>query len=165
MRSEKAMYLRSLIFGINDSLVSTVGFLAGISIAGVPRPIIILSGLVYALVEAFSMATGNYLSEESSRDYLGESEVRRDPSVVTAIIMFFSSILAAMIPIAPYLILSGVQALAVSAGVSISGLFILGMLSARFSRLPVLSRGARMAIIGGLSIGLGLLVGLFFPEL
>lgn len=157
------MYLRSVIFGINDSLVSTVGFLAGISVAGVPRSTVILTGVVYALVEAFSMATGNYLSEEASQEYIQKADVRSGPSIISGIVMFFSSFLAALIPLAPYLFITGDTALFASAGISILGLFILGGLTAKFSALPMFWRSVRMAAVGGVSIGLGVVIGSFFP--
>lgn len=160
-----ALYLRTVIFGINDSLVSTVGFLAGISVAGVPKPTIVLTGIIYALVEAFSMAMGGFLSEESAEEYLSKSYVNNRSSVIAAVMMFVSSVLAALIPLVPYLIFSGGTALAVSASASILGLFIVGVLSARFSRLPVVWRGARMALLGGAAIIIGVLVGSFFPDM
>ncbi len=165
MKSTTAMYLRSVIFGINDSLVSTVGFLAGISVAGVPRTTVILTGIVYALVEAFSMATGNYLSEEASQEYIEKANVQSAPSIISGVVMFFSSFLAALIPLTPYLFIASETALFASAGISILGLFVLGGLTAHFSKLPVFWRSVRMAVVGGLSIGLGILVGSFFPKI
>ena len=51
-------YFRNFIFGVEDSLVSTVGLLSGVAIAGVPSRTILLTGVVLILVEAFSMAAG-----------------------------------------------------------------------------------------------------------
>lgn len=158
-----ALYLRTIIFGVNDSLVSTVGFLAGISVAGVPRSIIILTGVVYALVEAFSMAMGDFVSEESAEEYMSKSNVNNRSSVIAAVIMFASSVFAAFIPLAPYLIFTAGTALIVSISASILALFIVGMLSARFSRLPMIWRGARMALLGGAAIVMGVSIGLFMP--
>lgn len=158
-----ALYLRTVVFGVNDSLVSTVGFLAGISVAGVPRATIILTGIIYALVEAFSMAMGNFLSEESAEEYVSKADVSDRPSMFAGIFMFLSSVLAALIPLLPYLLFSGVTALFVSAGASITGLFIVGMWSARLSRLPVVWRGARMSLLGGAAIVMGVAVGLLMP--
>lgn len=160
-----ALYLRSIVFGINDSLVSTVGFLAGISVAGVPRATIALAGITYALVEAFSMAMGDFVSEESAEEYVSRSNVNDRPSVVSAIFMFISCVLASLIPLVPYIVFTSGTALAVSISLSIGSLFIVGMLSARFSRLPVLWRGVRMAILGGAAIVIGISVGFFMPTL
>ncbi len=158
-----SLYLRTVVFGINDSLVSTVGFLAGISVAGVPRATIILTGIVYAFVEAFSMAMGDFLSEESAEEYESGKDVNDRPSIIAAVMMFVSCVLASFIPIIPYFFFSDGTALTVSISASVLGLFIVGMASARFSRLPMLWRGARMALLGGGAIILGVAIGLFMP--
>ncbi len=158
-----ALYLRSIIFGINDSLVSTVGFLAGVSVAGVPTKTIILTGIIYALVESFSMAMGDFLSEESAEEYISHANVKDRPSIISAMFMFVSCVLASLIPLAPYIMLSASVALPVSIGISVGALFAVGMISARFSRLPMLWRGARMALLGGATIVLGVAIGSFMP--
>ncbi len=158
-----ALYLRTVVFGVIDSLVSTVGFLAGISVAGVPHATLVLTGFVYAFVEAFSMAMGNFLSEESAEEYVSRSDVDDRPSVIAAFIMFVSCVLASFVPITPYLFFTGATALVVSMSASILGLFIVGMLSARFSRLPIVWRGVRMALLGGAAIIVGVAVGQLMP--
>ena len=158
-----ALYLRTIVFGINDSLVSTVGFLAGISVAGVPRPTIVLTGIIYALVEAFSMAMGDFLSEESAEEYISKSDVNNRPSVIAAVFMFISCVLASLIPLIPYILFTSGTALIVSICLSVSSLFIVGMVSARFSRLPMLWRGVRMASLGGAAIVMGVAIGTFMP--
>jgi hypothetical protein len=40
------MFLRNFIFGIEDSLVSTVGLLSGIAIEHIPQVTIVLTGVV-----------------------------------------------------------------------------------------------------------------------
>jgi hypothetical protein len=40
------LYVRNIVFGISDSLVSTVGLLSGIDVSGTSRQIIILTGIV-----------------------------------------------------------------------------------------------------------------------
>ena len=157
--------MRTIIFGINDSLVSTVGFLAGISVAGVSREIIVLTGIVYALVEAFSMAMGDFLSEESAEEYMKKSDVSNRPSIVSAVLMFVSCVLASLIPLIPYIIFASGTALIVSVFLSVFALFIVGVISARFSRLPMLWRGARMALLGGAAIVMGVAIGTFMPIL
>lgn len=158
-----ALYLRTVIFGINDSLVSTVGFLAGISVAGVPRATIVLTGIIYALVEAFSMAMGDFLSEESAEEYVSHSNVNDRPSIISAILMFVSCVLASLIPLVPYIVFEPYTALITSISMSVLSLFIVGMLGARFSRLPMLWRGARMAFLGGAAIVMGVSIGVFMP--
>ncbi|MHB8710587.1 MAG: VIT1/CCC1 transporter family protein [Minisyncoccota bacterium] len=158
-----ALYLRTIIFGINDSLVSTVGLLAGISVAGVPRATLALTGIVYAFVEGFSMATGDFLSEESAEEYMSGSGVNNRSSVISAIIMFVSFVCASLIPLVPYLLFTGSIALAISIAASVLALFIVGMVSARSARLPMIWRGTRMALLGGAAIIMGVVIGSIVP--
>ncbi|OYV63073.1 MAG: hypothetical protein B7X03_03235 [Parcubacteria group bacterium 21-58-10] len=158
-----ALYLRTIVFGVTDSLVSTVGLLAGIDVAGAPHATLALTGIVYAFVEAFSMAVGNFLSEESAEEYASKADVADGPSVAAGAVMFVTFVVAALIPLLPYLIFGTWVALATSIGVSIIALFIVGMASARFSRLPMVWRGARMALLGGAAIIMGVVVGSLVP--
>jgi len=50
-----AGHLRNFVFGVEDSIVSTVGLVSGIAIAGLPKTEILLTGAVLIFVEAFSM--------------------------------------------------------------------------------------------------------------
>ena len=155
------LYLRNGIFGVSDSLVSTVGLLSGINANGTSRHAIIVTGIVYAFVESFSMAVGSFLSEESAENYVGKGEVAATKPFVGGSVMFVTFILASLIPIAPYLFLSAASALWVSIVVSILALFIVGYLSAKISKARVLKHAIRMALLGGLAIIVGVVVGKF----
>lgn len=158
-----SLYLRTIVFGITDSLVSTVGLLAGLDVAGAPHQTLALTGIVYAFVEAFSMAVGNFLSEESAEEYESKADVADRPSIIAGAIMFITFVLAALIPLVPYLIFTTGVALAASVAVSILALFTVGVVSARLARLPLLRRGTRMALLGGAAIIMGVVIGLIVP--
>ena len=158
-----ALYLRTIVFGVIDSLVSTVGLLAGIDVAGAPHATIALTGIVYAFVEGFSMAVGNYLSEESAEEYVAQASVGQRIPIVGGIIMFIVFVAVSFIPIFPYLIWNTDVALYTSVFVSVAALFVVGMVSAHLSKLSMTKRGLRMALLGGAAIIIGLTVGLLFP--
>jgi len=65
----KRNLFRNFIFGVEDSLVSTVGLLSGIAAADTSRFTIITTGIVLIFVEAFSMGIGSFLSEETSEQF------------------------------------------------------------------------------------------------
>jgi VIT1/CCC1 family predicted Fe2+/Mn2+ transporter len=157
-----SLYLRTIIFGITDSLVSTVGLLAGIDLSGTSRETIILTGVVYAFVEAFSMAVGNFLSEESAEEYETRRAAADRTAILAGVVMFVAFVLAAFIPLAPYLFLWGSSALAASILVSVCALFLAGAASGAAARLPVAARGLRMALLGGAAIAIGAIIGLLF---
>ena len=156
-----AEYLRSFVFGVEDSLASTVGLLSGIAIAGVARETILLTGVILILVEAFSMAMGDFLSEYSSESYIRQAEVPSRRSFTAALIMFFSYLLAGLIPLFPYLILISESAVWLSIGLSLLALFSLGIIGAKISNTNTLKSGLRMFLIGGTAIFVGVIVGSF----
>lgn len=155
-----ALYFRNFIFGVEDSLVSTVGLLSGIAIGGVPRGTIFLTGIVLIVVEATSMAAGSFLSESSAQEYTGKKEDGRP--VLGGSIMFVSYFAAGFIPLAPYLVIEPPVALYVSVSASLAALFILGVVSGTLSRTSPARRGARMLIVGGIATAIGVAAGMLF---
>jgi len=61
-------YVRSVLFGIEDSLVSTTGLIAGVSVGGASKEVVILSGIVAIAIEAVSMGAGEYLSDDALQE-------------------------------------------------------------------------------------------------
>lgn len=152
-----ATYMRNFIFGVEDSLVSTVGLLSGVAVGGLPRKEIFLTGIVLLFVEAFSMGVGSYLSEASAEEYTG---TKKSISLQGAVIMFFSYFAAGFIPLAPYLIFSVNVAIVVSISFSLAALFTLGLVSSKIFRQEHTTRhGIRMLLIGGMAIAVGIIVG------
>ncbi len=67
--------LRHFVFGVEDGLISTLGFLAGVSGAALSNQIILLAGVAAAVAGAISMMAGTYLSVKSEKElYFSELE-------------------------------------------------------------------------------------------
>ncbi|MBP6904921.1 MAG: VIT1/CCC1 transporter family protein [Candidatus Pacebacteria bacterium] len=153
------LYTRNFIFGSEDSLVSTVGLLAGIASAGVARREILISGIVLICVEAFSMSVGSFLSETATEESSKIFE-KNSTSIMASAIMFISYSISGLIPLFPYFVMDTQHAFWWSIVASIISLFILGYISAKILKINVLKSTLRMALIGGMAIGLGVVVGL-----
>jgi VIT1/CCC1 family predicted Fe2+/Mn2+ transporter len=152
-------YFRNFVFGVEDSLVSTIGLLSGIAIASVPREVIIATGIVLIFVEAFSMATGSFLSEYSAEEYEHGTESLRKTNIISAAIMFCSYFVSGFIPLSAYLFLPVSQAFALSIALSATALFALGMVGAKISGTGLFKNGLRTVCIGGVAIIIGVLAG------
>jgi VIT1/CCC1 family predicted Fe2+/Mn2+ transporter len=161
MNKQTELYLRNIVFGISDSLVSTVGLLAGIDVGGTARQMIVLTGIVYAFVEAFSMAIGSFLSEQSAEEYEARGEAPGGGPFTAGVVMFITFILASFIPIVPYLAFGLTAALWYSIGLSLVALLIVGMISARIVRVNMWSHALKMMLLGGAAIVIGVIVGRF----
>jgi len=153
-------HVRSFVFGVEDSLVSTVGLLSGIAAAGIAKPTIIVTGIVLIFVEAFSMAVGNFLSDQSANEYEAKKDLPIFDSAGSSITMFVSYFITGFIPLAPYFLADPPEALRLSIAVSLVALFVLGVVSSRFSKVNALKSGLQMFLIGGLATLLGVAVGL-----
>ncbi|MFZ3011942.1 MAG: VIT1/CCC1 transporter family protein [Minisyncoccia bacterium] len=153
------LFTRNFIFGAEDSLVSTVGLLAGVASAGMVQKEIIISGTVLICVEAFSMFVGSFLSERTTEESSPGYEIQKSNSLMAAFIMFVSYLLCGLIPLLPYFFITVPWALWWSVAGSLLSLIVLGFVSAEILKTRILKNALRMVIIGGIAIGLGVVVG------
>ncbi len=158
---EYTTYARNFIFGVEDSLVSTVGLLSGIAASGAGRSTIVLTGLVLIFVEGVSMGIGSYLSENSVASYPSKNTSSNRTSITGGIIMLLSYLGAGLVPLFPYLFIPGTMAFGWSIFGSLAALSVLGILSGKFLSGQPWRNGIRFLTLGGLAIGVGVLVGKF----
>jgi VIT1/CCC1 family predicted Fe2+/Mn2+ transporter len=70
-------FVRDLIFGLNDGVVSNFSLISGVAGANTSHSIVLLAGVAGLIAGAVSMAAGAYLSNKSQREVV-EEEVRRE---------------------------------------------------------------------------------------
>lgn len=102
-RKHTALLTKNFIFGVEDSLVSTVGLLSGVAAANVERETIFLTGVILILVETLSMGDGSFLSEQSAVEYTTNDETPHTRNIVGGLVIFFSYFAAGFIPLTPSL--------------------------------------------------------------
>lgn len=61
---------RAAVFGANDGLVSNLALVLGISAAGLPNQVVLLTGIAGLLAGALSMGAGEFVSVRSQRELL-----------------------------------------------------------------------------------------------
>jgi len=152
------IYWRNIIFGVEDGLVSTVGLLSGVAAAGIPKETILITGVILVFVEAFSMGIGSLLTEISVEELQSHREMPLRQSILSGIVMFFSYLFAGFVPILPYLLFSTNVALIMSIILSIFALILLGVVSAKIFKVPVVRHSLEIAILGAFAIIIGVLV-------
>jgi VIT1/CCC1 family predicted Fe2+/Mn2+ transporter len=156
------VYVRNVVFGVEDSLVSTVGLLSGIAAESQSHAAILSTGVIYICVEALSMAVGSFLSEESAQEIAGKGPGKIRRAAAGGAVMLVSFVVAGFVPIFPYLLATGTVALAWSVALSLALLFVLGFAPVSATRTGRLLHGVRMAILGGAAIVVGVIVGSIF---
>lgn len=155
-------YLKNFLFGVEDSLVSTVGLLAGVAAANVSRGTIITTGIVLIVVEGFSMGIGSFLTEETTEEINGEP-TQDFKAIRGGLTMLASYIVAGLLPLSPYFFLNTTAAMPASIVMSLLGLLGLGFGTSLFfhSSRPVY-RAVKTMLMGGLAVGVGITIGKIF---
>ncbi len=210
---EKGKFIRHFIFGAEDGLISTLGFLSGITGAHLPKITIAVAGIAEVFAAALSMAIGTYLSSKSQTELIKgkieqeKKQIEKYPKIErkeleliyknkgfkgkelkkivnkilsdknillnemitselgilpgkfedpikSALVMFFTFVLLALVPLFPYLILPVSEAIILSIALTVITLFLVGAIKTKvtkrnwfFSALEMLFFGILAAIV------------------
>lgn len=69
-------FIRDIVFGANDGVVTAIGFLVGITGAVSDSKLIVIVGILQIIAGSASMALGNYLATKSEKEfYVAQSKV------------------------------------------------------------------------------------------
>lgn len=150
-------YVRSIVFGVEDSLVSITGLIAGL-VVGSSREVVILAASVAIAIEALSMGAGEYLSDESVHEY-EKMKRNTDNPILSGVMMFVSYVIAGCIPLLPVLIFDYSYSIYLTILFGLIGLFALGFVKGKFAKINPVKSAFKILIIGGLATGLGIVVG------
>ncbi len=153
-------YLRSTVFGFQDALVSTTGVIVGVAAGTQDKQIVLLAGVVTIMVEALSMAVGQYMSEKTVHQ-MDKTGKHTDNLYVGALIMYGSYFLGGLVPLTPIVLYRLPEASILSIAFSLIGLFVLGITRAKIVKESPFRSALEVLILGGAATGIGLLVGLF----
>lgn len=151
--------LRNVIFGAEDSLVSTTGLVVGVSVGSQDLRVALMAGFVALVVEAISMGVGAYLSEQAVHEL---EPKHKDNLLFEGLLMFGSYSIAGMIPLAPLLFLPYPASTFGTIVAAFVGLFALGYGKGRYLGISALRSGTQMLVLGGLATLAGIAVGLIF---
>ncbi|MFH1592059.1 MAG: VIT1/CCC1 transporter family protein [Candidatus Woesearchaeota archaeon] len=205
---EKGKFIRHFVFGAEDGLISTLGFLTGIVGASLSHITIVIVGIAEVFAAALSMGIGTYLSTKSSVELIKRNidiekdEIKIMPKrerkeievmyrkkgfkgnklkkivdkivsnkkvwlgemlgfelgivpgkyenpIKSAVIMFFTFIVLAFIPLASYLFVENVMsALFTSVVLTMITLFLVGAIKTKLTRKAWWKSGLEMMVLG-----------------
>lgn len=154
-------YLRSIIFGFQDSLVSTTGVIAGVSAGTNHKELVILAGIVTITVESLSMGAGQYMSEKAVHQ-MDKTGKHTDNLYIGGVLMAFSYFLGGLVPLAPIIIFNLPLSVTLSVFFALLGLFILGFIKAKIVKVNPFKSAVEIFILGGVATLIGLIVGKIF---
>jgi vacuolar iron transporter family protein len=62
-------YLRDMVYGANDGIITTFAVVAGVAGAGLDTKIVLILGIANLVADGFAMATGNFLGTRSENQF------------------------------------------------------------------------------------------------
>jgi vacuolar iron transporter family protein len=97
-------YIRELVYGANDGLITTFAVVAGVSGGRLPHRAILIIGTANLLADGLSMAVGNYQAIRAHEGVLAASdEPEEEPFPARHALMTFTAfVIAGAVPLLPY---------------------------------------------------------------
>lgn len=152
LRATAQHYLRDIVYGANDGLITTFAVVAGVEGGALSQRAVLVVGFANLLADGLSMATGNYLSiraNESVRRTQSLPEEEASPvRHATATFLAFAG--AGVIPLVAYAMpgwQDATRPLAATAA-TFAALFGVGALRSRITEEPALAGGLEMLGLG-----------------
>jgi vacuolar iron transporter family protein len=158
MRALIQRYLRDLIYGANDGIVTTLVVVSGVAGAALSSNVVLILGAANLFADGFSMGASSVLAERStaSAATMPRLSVATRHGIATSV----GFVLAGLIPLSIYLLpaLEGVrfQAACVVAAIA---LFTIGAARALFSERSWFGAGMEMLALGVIASGVAYIVG------
>jgi VIT1/CCC1 family predicted Fe2+/Mn2+ transporter len=98
-------YIRELIYGANDGIITTFAVVAGVAGGGLPLRVVLIIGAANLVADGLSMAVGNYLSIRSYEHVLEAKGLPEEEALPLrhAIATFLAFVAAGIVPLVPYM--------------------------------------------------------------
>ena len=156
-------YLRDMVYGASDGIVTTFAVVAGVAGGALPPKVALIIGAANLVADGLSMAVGNYMSihsNEGVRRADGLPEEESQP-VRHAAATFGSFAVAGMLPLLPYLIpIDPAARFPLAIALTLVALFATGVFRAIVTEESWLRNGLLMLSLGAVVAGVAYLAGL-----
>ena len=144
-------YVRELIYGSNDGIITTFAVVAGVAGGSLSGTVVLICGAANLFADGLSMAVGNFLAiraHESVLEAEGHPEEEAAP-LRHAFATFAAFVVAGAVPLLPYL-LPGTREgqFAWSIVLTLLALFAVGALRSFFTNVRWWSSGLEMLLLG-----------------
>ena len=158
-------YVRELIYGANDGIITTFAVVAGVAGGGLSLRVVLIIGAANLLADGMSMAAGNYLSIQSHESVLAAQELPEEEAAPLrhAAATFLAFVTAGVVPLVPYVVPDfPLTRFAASIAFTLVAMFAVGASRALIARVRWWAAGLEMlalgAVVAALAYGSGRLV-------
>ena len=144
-------YIRELIYGANDGIITTFAVVAGVAGGGLPLHVVVIVGAANLFGDGLSMGAGNYLSIKSHESVLATQNLPEEEAFPLrhAGATFLAFVVAGIIPLLPYVIPVLVfDRFASSLVLTVGGMFAVGASRALIANVRWWKAGLEMSGLG-----------------
>ena len=159
-------YLKDLVYGANDGVITTFAVVAGVAGAQLDARIVLILGFANLFADGFSMGASNFLairSDEAVRRTRGHETLEPFP-LRHSLATFVAFIVVGVVPLISYVAVSG-DGFAVAVALTLGTLFVVGALRSLVTELPWWRGGLEMLSVGSVAAGVAYTVGAFVNQL
>lgn len=152
-------YLPSVVYGGSDGVVTTFAVMAGAVGAGFPTKVIIVLGLANLFSDGFSMASADYLAEDS---HVKENKLQ---AFKDAVVTFFSFVGIGFVPLIPVIFSVGAKKFTLATLITLITFATIGYIRARILNRSRFQLMLQSVLIGSICASLSYFVGDYMSKL
>ena len=162
--SSGGKYLKSIVYGGLDGIITTFAIVAGVAGAGLSASIILILGFANLIADGISMAAGDFLSSKTEDEYLNKKRNRKGATPLKrGVTTFISFVVFGFIPLIVYVADAiwkfNPNSFFITIILTAIALFVLGVFKAEISHRNKFKSGFETLLIGGVAAGAAYLVG------
>ena len=160
-------YLRDLVYGANDGIITTFAVVSGVAGASLSARTALILGIANLLADGFSMGASNFLairSDEATREHQGEDPMEPFPArhgIATA----GAFVIAGAVPLIPYVAAPEELRFRIAIFATLGTLFFVGALRSAVTSLRWWRAGAEMLGVGALAAAVSYTIGLVLAQI
>jgi VIT1/CCC1 family predicted Fe2+/Mn2+ transporter len=145
-------YVRDLVYGANDGIITTFAVVAGVSGGGLSLRVVLIIGAANLFADGLSMGVGNYLSIRSHESVLAVQDLPEEEAspIRHGVATFAAFVLAGVVPLVPYMMPAlSADRFALSIVLTLIALFGVGASRALIADVRWWLGGLEMLALGG----------------
>jgi VIT1/CCC1 family predicted Fe2+/Mn2+ transporter len=155
--------VREILMGAQDNLTNVLAVVLGVTIGAGRADFVALAGLSAGIAESVSMGGVLYNATRAEQQMAAQegrvADASRLSPAFSGAVTFASSLVAGMVPLAPFAFLPVTSAIVASMVLSLTGLFALGSVTGRVAGGTWLTEGLRLVAVAGVAALAAALVG------
>lgn len=160
-------YLKDLVYGANDGIITTFAVVSGVAGAELDPGVVLILGFANLLADGFSMGASNFLAIRSDEDVRRASGlgVQEPFPARHSLATFLAFVIAGVVPLISYVIVLDERRFLVAIALTLAALFAVGSARTLVTDRSWWRAGLEMLVVGSVAAAVAYWVGDFIERL